>query len=139
MSKHADLEWAFIDASHVRAHQHAAGIKHQALSKSSCGKNSKIHLAVDANGTPIEFIIEDGKTYDVKVAPDLIDGLDLKNTEILYAERGYDSESLRAKINSTGTRANIPRRRNSNINNTDVDWYLYKIRHLIENAFARLK
>ena len=23
--------------------------------------------------------------------------------------------------------------------NRDMDWYLYKIRHLVENAFARLK
>ena len=23
--------------------------------------------------------------------------------------------------------------------NKDMDWYLYKIRHLVENAFARLK
>ncbi|WP_168417308.1 transposase, partial [Acinetobacter indicus] len=27
ISSDADLEWVFIDASHVRAHQHATGIK----------------------------------------------------------------------------------------------------------------
>ena len=76
LSSHADLEWIFIDASHVRAHQHATGINYQANSKSIGGNSSKIHLAVDANGNPIEFIIVDGTTHDVKVAPALIDAFE---------------------------------------------------------------
>ncbi len=48
ISSNADMEWVFIDASHVRAHQHSAGIKDQDISKSIGGNSSKIHLAVDA-------------------------------------------------------------------------------------------
>ena len=59
-SQHADKEWIFIDGSHVRAHQHSAGIKNQSISKSIGGNSSKIHLAIDSNGNPIEFIISDG-------------------------------------------------------------------------------
>lgn len=139
LSSHADLEWVFIDASHVRAHQHASGIKGQCISKSIGGNSSKIHLAVDANGNPIEFIIGDGTTHDVKVAPDLIDALNLKDTEVLCADKGYDSELLRERIKNTRTKANIPKKRNSQSSNEYMDWYLYKIRHLVENAFARLK
>ena len=47
--------------------------------------------------------------YDVKVAPDLIDALDLNETRILCANKGYDSELLRAKIKDTHTKANIPK------------------------------
>lgn len=139
LSNHADLEWVFIDASHVRAHQHATGIKDQAISKSVGGNSSKIHLAVDANGNPIEFIIGDGTTHDVKVAPDLIDCLNLEETKILCADKGYDSQLLREKIKNTQTKANIPKKCNSKSNNEHMDWYLYKIRHLVENTFARLK
>ena len=139
LSNDADLEWIFIDASHVRAHQHSAGIKAQFISKSIGGNSSKIHLAVDANGAPIEFIISDGTTHDVKVAPDLIDCLNLEETEILCADKGYDSKSLREKIKATKTQANIPKRCNSKSSNKHMDWYLYKIRHLVENTFARLK
>ena len=32
LSNHADLEWIFIYANHIRAHQHATGINHQAIS-----------------------------------------------------------------------------------------------------------
>jgi transposase len=139
ISGDADKEWIFIDGSHVRAHQHSAGIKNQAISKSIGGNSSKIHLAVDADGNPIEIIISDGTTHDVKVSPHLISQLDLENTETVCADKGYDSEPLREQIQRTATKANIPRKANTNLNNDHMDWHLYKIRHLVENSFARLK
>ena len=33
----------------------------------------------------------------------------------------------------------IPRKNNSKIGNIDMDWCLYKYRHLVENLFARIK
>ena len=115
------------------------GIKDQAISKSIGGNSSKIHLAVDSHGNPVQFLIEDGTTHDVKVAPKLVNNIDLHETEILCADKGYDSESLREQIEKTGTQANIPKKSNTLSNNDHVDWYFYKIRHLIENTFARLK
>ena len=135
----ADCEWVFIDGSHVRAHQHATGISDQAISKSVGGNSSKIHLAVDANGNPVEFIITDGTTHDVKVAPELLSLLDLEHTDTVCADKGYDSDVLREQIIATATKANIPKKSNTKSNNDHMDWYLYKIRHLVENAFARLK
>ncbi len=138
-SQHADKEWIFIDGSHVRAHQHSAAIKNQSISKSIGGNSSKIHLAIDSNGNPIEFIISDGTSHDIKVAPDLVSKLDLTESEMLCADKGYDSESFRKKIRESNTKANIPRRSNAKSSNDDMDWYMYKIRHLVENAFCRLK
>ena len=37
-------------------------------------------------------MITDGTTHDVKVAPDLISTLDLKETKVVCADKGYDSE-----------------------------------------------
>ena len=108
LASHPDMECIFIDGSHVRAHQHSAGIANQAISKSVGGNSSKIHLIVDANGNPIDFIISDGTTHDIKVAPDLISTLDLKETKVVCADKGYDSEPLREQIRKTGTKANIP-------------------------------
>ena len=138
-ANNADIEWIFIDGSHVRAHQHSSGIKDQDISKSIGGNSSKIHLAVDSNGNPIEFIISDGTTHDMKVAPILVQQLDLTETETMCADKGYDSEYLRVQIQNTNTKANIPRKSNTQSNNDHMDWYLYKIRHLVENAFCRLK
>lgn len=50
--------------------------------------SSKIHLAVNANENPIKFIMGDKSTHDAKVAPDLIDALNLEETEILCANKG---------------------------------------------------
>lgn len=133
LSKHADLEWVFIDASHIRAHQHATGLKDQAISRSIGGNSTKIHLAVDSNGNPIQFLIHDGTTHDVKVAPALVDKIDLTDTNVLSADKGYD------QIERTSTKANIPKKSNTLSNNHYMDWHLYKIRHLVENTFARIK
>lgn len=94
-----DLEWVFIDVSSiaaqdVRAHQYcsgALGLEDQAISKSAGGNSTKIHSAFDSHGNPIEFIISDGTTYDVKVAPELVGLVDLSQTESLCADKGYDS------------------------------------------------
>ena len=70
--KDSDLEWVFIDGTHENL---------QGISKSVAGRATKIHLAVDAHGNPITFILSDGTTHDVKIAPDLIDQINLSTTE----------------------------------------------------------
>lgn len=75
-------------------------------------------MIVDAHGNPIDFMISDGTTHDIKST------LDLKETEVLCADKGYDSESLREQIRKTGVKANKPKKINSQLNNNDhMDWY----------------
>jgi len=85
--KDSDLEWVFIDGTHIKAHQHSNGRNEsmQGINKSVAGRATKIHLAVDAHGNPLTFILSDGTTHDVKVAPDLVDKVDLSDTEVLCA------------------------------------------------------
>ena len=139
--KDSDLEWIFIDGTHIKAHQHSSGGNErlQGISKSVAGRATKIHLAVDSHGNPSTFVLSDGTTHNVKVAPDLIDQIDLSTTEIVCADKGYDSDALREHIKQAGTRDNIPRKRNTKSSNDHMDWHLYKICHLVENAFAKLK
>lgn len=100
----------FIDGTHIKAHQYSSGGNDidQAISKSVAGRATKIHLAVDAHGNPITFILSDGTKYDVKVAPDLVDRIDLSNRDVLCPYKGYDSEALREHIKKAETRENIP-------------------------------
>ena len=139
--KDSDLKWVFIDGTHIKGHQHSSGINEnvQCISKSVAGHATKIHLAVDSHGNPITFILSDGTTHDVKVASDLIDQIDLSTTEIVCADKGYDSDALREHIKQTGCFNNIPRKQNTKSTNNHMDWPLYKIRHLVENALAKLK
>ena len=73
----------------------------------------------------------------MKVTPAFVNKIDLTDTDVLRADKGYDSKAFREQI--TATKANIPKKSNTRSNNNYMDWYLYKIRHLVKNTFARLK
>ena len=62
------------------------------------GNSSKIHLAVDPHGNPIQFLIHDGKSHNVKVATALVNPIDLKDTDVLCTNKGYDANLFREKI-----------------------------------------
>ena len=73
--KEPDLEWEFIDSSFVKAHQHSAGAasgQNEAIGKSKGGNTTKIHMAVDGFGLPIEFTLTGGEVHDCKAAPRII-------------------------------------------------------------------
>ena len=135
-----DTEWEFIDGSYVKAHQHSTGARgadSQAIGKSRAGNTTKIHLAVDSYGLPIEFTVTGGEVHDSTAASELIEPL--PPAKAVVADKGYDSGKIREQIKNKGANAVIPRRSNSIIGNADMDWSLYRHRHLVENAFARLK
>ena len=140
LSRDTDLEWEFVDGSIVKAHQHGSGggePKNQAIGKSKGGNTTKIHMCADAFGLPIDFELTGGEVHDVKAAPGFIDRLPTGGYVI--ADKGYDSEELRQRIIEKKSIPVIPRKSNSTIGNSDMDWGLYKYRHLVENLFARLK
>ena len=63
----------------------------------------------------------------------------LKNTNFVVADKVYDSNQLRSLISESGSTPMIPRKINSKIGYDNMDWNLYRMRHLVENIFARLK
>ena len=120
-----------IDASIIRAHQHASGARggqeQQALGKSSGGWSSKIHAKVDALGMPLKFIISAGQRQESPFSEQLI-GADI--SDYLIADRGYDSDEFRNILLSRGTTPVIP---------VKYDLYLYKERNFVERFFNRVK
>ena len=135
-----DLEWKMIDGSIVKAHQHATGAQkgeERAIGKSVAGNTSKIHMIVDSLGLPIDFEITEGQVHDIIMATDLIE----RTAESSYtiADKGYDGEYFRWVIKECNSIPVIPRKSNSKIGNDNLDKFLYKQRHLVENIFARLK
>lgn len=134
-----DNEWNFMDGTIVRAHQHASGAafnQERAIGSSRGGKTSKVHMLADSHGNPVDFEITEGQVHDVKIAAQLLEKCE---AETLINDKGYDSEELREQARAKGMIPCIPRRRNSFKPNPGFDSDLYKIRHLIENLFARLK
>ncbi len=58
--------------------------------------------------------------------------------EYLLADRGYDSDEIVNQAIKQGMAPVIPPRKNRK-EQRDYDRYLYKLRHLVENAFLHLK
>jgi hypothetical protein len=122
LAQDSDTEWEFIDGSYVKAHQHSTGAapEHdQAIALSRGGNTSKIHLAVDSYGLPIEFIITGVDVHDSKVANELIELL--PQSDFVVAYKGYYSETIRNKVRERNSSPIIPRKQNSKAGNGDID------------------
>lgn len=135
-----DSEWVFIDASYVRAHQHASGARRgqeRAIGKSRGGSTTKLHMAADAHGNPIDFEVTGGEVHDSQAANRLISKIG--RATHLIADKGYDSQAIRQRAREAGMKPVIAHRSNSSQPNPEFDQHLYKQRHLVENLFARLK
>lgn len=135
-----DTEWIFADGSYVRAHQHASGARigeERAIGRSAGGLTTKIHMVTDAHGNPISFEITGGQVHDAAIAMKLLDMV--PGAEIFVADKAYDSDQIRDYARKQEIRPVIPRRINSKKDNPEFDGHLYKLRHLVENFFARIK
>ena len=140
LRKETDTEWVFTDGSYVRCHQHASGARRgedRAIGRSRGGATTKIHLSCDAGGYPLDFKITGGEVHDSQVADELIEMIG--QADYFIADKGYDSEVIRDKARSNGMIPIIAKRANAKKTNPDFDRYLYKLRDLVENMFARLK
>lgn len=141
LSHITDSEWLFIDGSVVRAHQHSSGARNkseESIGKSRGGLSTKIHLSVDSYGFPVHFELTGGHRNDFVMAEKLI--ANSPTSQYVIADKGYDSQSIRDFVTEQlGSKSVIPRRKDNTKKNKEMDWCLYKYRHLVENAFARIK
>jgi len=70
--------------------------KPQAIGKSRAVNTTKIHLAIDSYGLPIESEITAGDVNDCSAALELITRL--SDAEAMVADKGYDSDCIREQI-----------------------------------------
>ncbi|WP_410503481.1 IS5 family transposase [Leptolyngbya sp. O-77] len=140
LSEDADNEYAMIDTTIVRAHQHSAGAKGgcqcQAIGRSKGGLSTKIHATVDALGNPTGFHLTPGQVCDLDGADVLLENI---QADTVLADKGYDADQrVVERLQQQGKAAVIPPKRNRKTPR-EYDKELYKARHLIENFFAKLK
>jgi transposase len=84
---------------------------------------------------PVRVLITAGPAADCTQAQQLIEGLDAEN---LLADRGYDSDAVVDQAKSQGMKVVIPPKKNRK-EQRFYDKDIYKLRHLVENAFLHLK
>lgn len=141
LSEDADNEYAMIDATIIRAHQHSAGAKdstplQEDIGRSSGGLSTKIHAVVDALGNPTRFFLTPGQAHDLQGADVLLPQVE---AAAVLADKAYDAfERVILPLNQRGIEAVIPAKTNR-LESRDYDQTLYQARHLVENFFAKLK
>jgi transposase len=108
----------------------------QAIGRSRGGWTTKVHALTDVIGRPYALMLTAGNVSDVKAASALLERAG--RMRYLLADKGYDADRLRRSLRDAGAVPVIPGRRNRK-RAIRYDKDRYRGRHLIENAFCRLK
>jgi len=93
-------------------------------------------VITDTLGRPAVIRLTAGNVSDIRAAGDLLTRI--RRPGCLIADKGYDADALRTALASDGVTPVIPGRR-SRKRRVRHDKRRYRDRHLIENAFCRLK
>lgn len=109
----------------------------QGIGTSRGGRTSKIHGLTDAAGRPCVLLISPGNTSDMTMAPALIEAA-RGRFDRLIADRGYDSNAIRAAILAQGAEVVIPATRSRKAP-IPYDREAYRTRNLVERLWCRLK
>ncbi|MCY4331217.1 MAG: IS5 family transposase, partial [Cyanobacteria bacterium MAG CAR1_bin_15] len=105
------------------------------IGRTKGGLTSKLHVVCDRQGRPVRLHLSEGQCSDFTGADVLL--RDLPEASVLIG-KGYDSNKIRTMLLAQGITPCIPARRNRN-RRMPYSKRLYKLRHKVENLFAKLK
>jgi len=105
------------------------------LGRSRGGFSTKLHVAVNGLGLPVELQLTPGQQADVTQAQALLEG---HRPAAVIADKAYDSDALLGTIRQQGAEAVIPPTANRT-EARDYDRHLYKERNLAERFINRIK
>jgi transposase len=92
------------------------------LGRSRGGFSTKIHIAVDGLGNPVEFVLTAGQAADVTQAEPLIQS---NKADAYILDKAYDSDAVVAAAKRRGGEAVIPSKKNRKVPR-DYDKHLSK-------------
>ncbi len=107
----------------------------QSLGRSRGGFSTKIHLATDALGNALRFILTGGERNDITEAAALVENF---AAAAVLADKGYDTNALLLKLQAQNVQVVISSKANRR-EQRKIDRHLYRERHLIENQIGKLK
>ncbi|MER2250015.1 IS5 family transposase [Methylorubrum podarium] len=158
-----DLDWDlhFVDATVVRAHQHAAGARRsgaiggeatvegmgEALGRSQGGFSTKLHLRAEGGGKPITAVLTAGERHEQFALEALMDkgavprqgrGRPRLRPRRTAGDRGYSSPPARRRLRQRRIEPVIPTRKDQ-LRQFDFDKAAYRERNKVERLIGRLK
>ena len=84
---------------------------------------------------PVRILITEGTRADCTQALALVEGI---SAQALFADRAYDTDAIIERVTRQEMEVVIPPKKNRKVQR-QYDRELYKLRHLVENAFLTLK
>lgn len=136
ITERAQGKLRFLDATHIKVHQDAAnpaGGQHlQAFGRTKGGLKTK--LTVDSKGKILQAALAPGQRGDAVAAEEII----FLEGERVVADRGFDSDHIRNRIDHAGGTPCIPPRSNRT-GPRPYSRASYRKRHHVENFFQRIK
>jgi len=113
------------------------GTREQAFGRSRGGFTCKVHCLSDARGIPLVFHLTGGEAADC-TAFEAVTALAETRPTYLLADKGYDTDAIRAALHEDGVRAAIPPRSHRK---TTIRWNerVYRERNRIERMIGHLK
>src|SRR5471030_1023545 len=109
---------------------------------------SKHHVATDANGVPLSIILTGANRHDVTQLLPLIDaipvlrgirGRPLQKPQVVYADRGYDSEAHRRRLRERGIKPVLAKRRTEHGSGLGKYRWVVERTHALCHNFHRLR
>jgi transposase len=111
------------------------GSDDQALGRSRGGFGTKIHLAVDSLGNPVEVHLSPGQDADSTHAETLLGD---HRPEAVLADKGYDTNKVIETITARGAEVVIPPKANR-LEQREYDEVVYRERNKVERCVNKLK
>jgi transposase len=112
------------------------GEQNQAVGRSRGERNTKVHAIGDAKGRLLSILLTGGEAHDCPAGKVLVEKT--KPAEEMLGDKAYDSAEFRGDLEARGTKPTIPNKSNRK-KKFRFSKLRYRKRHLIENAFCRLK
>jgi transposase len=153
-----DWDLHFVDATIVRAHQHAAGARRdgataeaaqarEALGRSQGGFSTKLHLRAEGNGGPITVVLTGGERHE-QIALEAVlgqgairrphGGRPRLRPRRVAGDKAFSSPTARRRLRRRHIRAVIPSKSNQP-RQRHFDRQAYRLRNRIERMINRLK
>lgn len=152
-----DWELHFVDATVIRAHQHAAGARRdgaigdgenvEALGRSQGGFSTKLHLRAEGGGKPVVAVLTGGERHEQIALGALLDNGAIRRPGRgrprlrpcqVAGDKGYSSPTARRRLRQRHIRPVIPSRSNQR-RQPYFDREAYRKRNRIERLINRLK
>ena len=120
------------------------------LGRSRGGFGTKIHLATDGSGLPLNIVLSPGQAHESQFAQRLLDGIGVQRQNgsmkrrghAVLADKAYSGHALRNELKRRGIKVVIPRKSNEKMatdGRSPLDREAYRNRNVVERCFGRLK